>query len=273
MVCVYICGPSADKPLSAPLLEAELVVPGGLWTDVRVVVETGSTNSDVLALARDGAPAGLVLAAEAQTAGRGRQDRSWRADPGAALTFSLLVRPRTVSQGVMGWLPLLAGVATAEAVRAVAGAQVTLKWPNDVLLGEGKLAGILAEQSGDVVVVGIGLNVRGSADSLPVATATSLEQHGAATDRAELLVAILRRFETWYLRWSSTDAGDAQACGLRPAYLYLCRTVGQRVQVALPGGRSLAGVAVDVDATGRLIVKPDSGEPVPVSAGDVMHVR
>jgi BirA family transcriptional regulator, biotin operon repressor / biotin---[acetyl-CoA-carboxylase] ligase len=173
----------------------------------------------------------------------------------------------------MGWLPLLSGVATAEAVRTATGAQASLKWPNDVLVGDGKLAGILAEQSGDAVVVGIGLNVLGRADSLPVATATSLEQHDATTGRAELLVAILRGFETWYLRWVQTDAGDPDACGLRPAYVELCRTIGQRVKVALPGGHSLTGAAVDVDATGRLIVKPDSAETVPVSAGDVIHVR
>jgi biotin-[acetyl-CoA-carboxylase] ligase BirA-like protein len=273
MVRMHIAGSDARQPLNAPLLVAELVVRDGLWTDVRVVAETGSTNSDVLALARDGAPEGLVVAAEAQTAGRGRQDRSWRAEPGAALTFSFLVRPHAVPQAVMGWLPLLTGVATAEAVRAATGAQASLKWPNDVLLGDGKLAGILAEQSGDGVIVGIGLNVLGRADSLPVATATSLELHGAATDRAKLLVAILRRFESWYRRWTQTSAGDPDACGLRPAYVQLCRTLRQRVQIALPGNRSLTGTALDVDTTGRLIVKPDSSAAVPITAADVIHVR
>lgn len=233
---------------------------------------TGSTNADVLRLARAGAPDGLVVAAESQTAGRGRQGRSWHSEPGAALMFSLLVRPRSVAQASMGWLSLLAGAATATAVRSVTGVRACLKWPNDVLVDDGKLAGILAERSGDAVVVGIGINVLGLPDRLPVPTATSLELHGAAgTDRAELLAQILREFEHWYQRW--TDAGgDADASGLRPCYFRLCRTIGKQVNVALPGGRTLSGVATDVDASGRLVVETGTG-PVPVAAGDVIHLR
>src|SRR5215469_9764608 len=154
------------------MLLDRVVVTGGLWTDVRVVAETGSTNEDLLRRARDGAPEGAVLVAEAQTSGRGRQGRSWQSQPGAALTFSLLVRPVTVPQSAMGWLPLLTGVATATAVRRVTGLQAGLKWPNDVLIGDGKLAGILAEQSAGAVIVGTGLNVLGRLDALPVPTAT-----------------------------------------------------------------------------------------------------
>ncbi len=249
------------------------IVPGGMWTDIRFVAETGSTNADVLRLARDGAPEGLVIAAEQQTAGRGRQGRGWQTEPGAALMFSLLVRPESVAQAAMGWLPLLAGVATAAAVRVVAGVRSQLKWPNDVLVTGGKLAGILAEQSGGAVVVGIGLNVLGRADTLPVPTATSLELHGAArTDRAVLLGEILRQFEHWYRRWTTTGPGDADASGLRPEYLRLCDTVGRMVNVALPGGRSLVGLATDVDGTGRLLVDV-GGEVTAVTAGDVIHVR
>jgi BirA family biotin operon repressor/biotin-[acetyl-CoA-carboxylase] ligase len=255
------------------MLLDRVVMTGGLWTDVRVVAETGSTNEDLLRQARDGAPEGAVLVAEAQTSGRGRQGRSWQSQPGAALTFSLLVRPVTVPQSAMCWLPLLTGVATATAVGRVTGLQARLKWPNDVLIGDGKLAGILAEQSAGAVVVGIGLNVLGGLDALPVPTATSLELHGAGgTDREELLAEILVEFERRYRRWTKTGPGDADACGLRAEYVRLCATLGRPVNVALPGDRSLTGTAVDVDIAGQLLVD-DGNAIIPVNAGDVIHVR
>lgn len=269
----YARSSAARKPqLDARLLNERLVVPGGLWTDIRSVATTGSTNADVMRLARAGAPDGLVIAAEGQTAGRGRQGRSWQAEPGAALMFSLLVRPRSVAQASMGWLPLLAGVATATAVRSVAGVRACLKWPNDVLLDDGKLAGVLTERSGDAAVVGIGINVLGRPGSLPVPTATSLELYGARdTDRAELLAEILRQFERWYQRWAGAG-GDADASGLRARYLRLCRTIGKQVNVALPGGQTLSGIAEDVDASGQLVVERGT-DKVAVAAGDIIHVR
>ena len=134
----------------------------GMWLALDVVPSTGSTNADLLARAADpGSPEGQVLVAEEQTAGRGRLGRSWSSVPGASLTFSVLLRPATVPAARRGWLTLLAGVAVASAVRSVAGVDAVLKWPNDVLAGDRKLAGILAEQSpdGSAVVIGTGLNV------------------------------------------------------------------------------------------------------------------
>ncbi len=244
-----------------------------MWGDIRVVAETGSTNEDVLKLGGDGALEGLVVAAESQTAGRGRQGRSWQSRP-AALTFSVLLRPQSVPQAARGWVPLLAGVATARALGHVAAVDARLKWPNDVLLGRRKLAGILAEQSGDAIVVGIGINVLGGDHDLPTATATSLERGGAGpTDRTELLAEILRRLEHWYLRWRETGSGDAAGSGLRQEYLSLCTTLGRAVRVQLPGDRMLTGTAVDVDVAGQLQVRRDRGDIIAVSAGDVIHVR
>ncbi len=140
-------------------LRRAVVRPGGLWRAVEVTAATGSTNADLLDRAAAGAPEGVVLAAEEQRAGRGRLGRVWVSPPRAALTFSLLVRPHAIAPARRGWLPLLAGVAVAAAVRAVAGVDARLKWPNDVLAGPAKLGGILAEAAGDAVVVGIGLNV------------------------------------------------------------------------------------------------------------------
>jgi BirA family biotin operon repressor/biotin-[acetyl-CoA-carboxylase] ligase len=219
-----------------------------------------------------------VLVAEEQTAGRGRLDRSWHSQPGTALTFSVLLRPARVQPAGRGWLPLLTGVAVVAAVERQAGVRASLKWPNDVLApaahGGGKLAGILAEQAGDAIVVGVGLNVSASRDELPAESATSLQLAGAdAPDRQAILVAVLREFERWYLSWTDGPApGDATACGLRAEYLRRCSTVGRDVRVELPGGGVLAGRATGVDAAGCLVVRASDG-PHAVSAGDVVHVR
>ncbi len=253
--------------------------PGGLWRELSVAEWTGSTNADLLARARDGAPEGLVLAAEEQTAGRGRMGRSWLSPPRAALTFSVLVRPTGVPPARRGWLPLLAGVATATAVRQVCGLDALLKWPNDVLLGSRKLAGILAEQSGDAVVIGIGVNVSASRADLPLVgpaslPATSLLLEGSASlDRGLLLGRILAEAERWYLAWRGTHPpGDPQAAGLRAAYLRLCATTGRDVRVELPAGKVTYGTATGIDADGRLVVSTPDGE-VTIGAGDVRHVR
>ncbi len=273
-----------------------------LWSRVSVVAETGSTNADLVAAARAGAAEGAVLVTERQHAGRGRLGRSWITEPGAALTFSVLLRPVAVPAAARSWLPLLTGVAVAAGIREQTGLDVSLKWPNDVVAvggdgpaGLGKLAGILAELAGDAIVVGVGLNVAatpalagagavvaegagaagGGADHRAVALApASLASIGAAgVDRAALLTAILRQLEHWYLRWTGASApGDAVASGLRAEYLRSCRTVGRDVRVELPGGAVLTGRACDVDGAGRLLVANDSGVE-PVSAGDVIHVR
>ena len=256
-----------------------LITPGTMWRDVRVVAQTGSSNTDLLADARNGAPEGQVLVAEAQTAGRGRMGRRWVSPPRAALTFSVLLRPRGVPPGGRGWVPLLAGVAVASALRDMAGLPARLKWPNDVLVGDAKVAGILAEQSGDAVVVGAGINVSARQDEMPPAGATSLAMAGAArTDRQELLGRVLAELERWYLAWHGTAGstmpvpGDADACGLRPEYRRLSGTIGEQVRVSLPGGRVLTGIAQDVDPAGRLVILGASGL-VAVSAGDVIHLR
>src|SRR5689334_11634680 len=154
---------------------AGLVRPGTLWREVRAVAETGSSNADLLAAAGAGAAEGTVLVAEAQTSGRGRLGRRWASPPRAGLTFSVLLRPGGVPAALLGWLPLLAGVAAAASVRTVAAVDATLKWPNDLLVGERKLGGILAERAGAAVVIGIGINVwQARADLPPGAAATSL---------------------------------------------------------------------------------------------------
>jgi BirA family transcriptional regulator, biotin operon repressor / biotin---[acetyl-CoA-carboxylase] ligase len=264
---------ATGPPLDVAALRAALVRPGGLWRDFSVVAETGSTNEDLLAAARRGAPEGVVLAAEVQTAGRGRMGRSWVSLPGTALTFSVLLRPLATPPAGRGWVPLLTGVAVASALRAEAGVDARLKWPNDVLVSGAKLAGILAEQAGDAIVVGAGVNISAGQGDLPLPSATSLALQGAAcTDRQVLLVGLLGQLERRYRRWMLAQRDGTVSCGLRQEYLGLSATVGQDVRVTLPGGRTLAGTACDVDNAGRLVVRSADGL-VSVSAGDVVHVR
>ncbi len=295
-------GEEHPSSLDQARLTSALPGPPGLWREIRVVGETGSTNADLLAQARSGTREGLVLVAEAQTAGRGRMGRHWISAPGAALTFSVLLRPGGVPPGLLGWMPLLAGVAVVSALREEAGVDARLKWPNDVLVGDAKLAGILAESREEAIVVGVGINVFQRREELPVDTATSLlletQAHepgqsapgqsapgpggqaqggplvGAGGDaRGRLLLAVLGEFARWYRAWLDQGSpGDAESCGLRQEYLRWCATVGRQVTVSLPGGRSLTGTAAGIDPAGRLELRTGSGV-VQVSAGDVVHLR
>jgi BirA family transcriptional regulator, biotin operon repressor / biotin---[acetyl-CoA-carboxylase] ligase len=165
-----------------------------MWRAIETVECTGSTNADLLARAtgRTRAPEGLVLVAEEQTAGRGRMGRTWVAPPHTALTFSVLLRPTWIPSGRLGWLPLLTGISACVALRSVAGVEASLKWPNDVLAGGRKLAGILAEASGDTVVIGIGVNVSTTPAELPEPgpgslSATSIYAEGLRTGRPVVL--------------------------------------------------------------------------------------
>jgi BirA family transcriptional regulator, biotin operon repressor / biotin---[acetyl-CoA-carboxylase] ligase len=253
-----------------------------MWTPLEVVASTGSTNADLLARADAdaGAAEGQVLVAEEQTAGRGRLGRSWSSVPGASLTFSVLLRPASVPPHRRGWLPLLAGVAVASAVRSATAVDAVLKWPNDVLAGDRKLAGILAEQApaGVAVVIGIGINVATPAAGLPASPAglpaTSLLAEGAVVSRETLLLQVLDQLERWYAAFRADP--DPVRTGLLDAYRSLCATLGQPVLVELPSGPVLAGRATDIDRDGRLLVASDAGgggQVTPVSAGDVIHVR
>jgi len=234
-------------PLGAEALNRSLVPDG--WR-VEVLAETTSTNAVVAERARAGEPAGLCVVAEQQTQGRGRLDRSWVSPPRAGLTFSVLLRP---TGGALGWLPLLAGLAVARAVREQTGVDAVLKWPNDVLVGDRKVAGLLAEAVDGAVVVGVGLNVTTLPDELPVPEATSLSLEGAdTTDRETLLKAVLR----------GLHGGDERA------YRELCSTIGRQVAVHLPGGEVVEGTAEAVDEHGRLVVNGKA-----YAAGDVVHLR
>jgi BirA family biotin operon repressor/biotin-[acetyl-CoA-carboxylase] ligase len=219
----------------------------------------GSTNALVADRARAGEPAGLVVVAEEQTAGRGRLDRSWVSPPRAGLTLSVLVRPE-LPPGQWPWLPLLTGLAVAQALRSQAGVEAVLKWPNDVLVDGRKVCGVLAEVPvPGAAVLGIGLNVSTREEELPHPQATSLALAGAATtDRDTVLRAVLRS-----LRRVLDDPVQA-----RTDYSSLCDTLGRPVRLELPDGSTREGRADRVDEGGRLVL-----DGTAYGAGDVVHLR
>lgn len=241
----------------------------GRWR-VEVLEESGSTNAEVADRFRAGAEQGLVVVAEHQTAGRGRLGREWVTPPRTSLTVSVLLTPDVPAER-WPWLPLATGLAAARAVHSVTGIEVGLKWPNDVMVGADKLAGILLERvdvpgRGAAAVLGIGINVGQTREELPIPTATSLALvAGAPVDRTALLLALLEELAAVTDRWT---AGD----DLRTDYLDLCLTVGQVVRVSTPSG-DLTGQAIDIDRDGQLVVRTEAGEEPHLGAGDVVHVR
>ncbi|HEU0130787.1 MAG TPA: biotin--[acetyl-CoA-carboxylase] ligase [Mycobacteriales bacterium] len=250
-------------PLQPRVLNRWLPEP---WREVRVLESIGSTNDYVAALARAGEREGLVVVAEHQFLGRGRLDRTWTSPPRAGLTFSLLLRP-AVAAGARSWLPMLLAACAAEAVAARTDLDAALKWPNDLLVGGRKVGGVLAEATGDAVVVGFGLNVSTRRDELPRDDASSLAlETGGVVDRGPLLLALLRAMGPAYAAWLADPATA------RERYRARCDTIGRAVRVLLPGDEALEGEATDVDEAGRLVVAHD-GTTTAVSAGDVVHVR
>jgi BirA family biotin operon repressor/biotin-[acetyl-CoA-carboxylase] ligase len=230
--------------------------------EVQWLAETDSTNRYVLDAARSDAPDGLVVVADHQRAGRGRLGRSWSAPPGASLLVSVLLRPK-LDPDERHLVVMAAAVAMADAVAATTGVIAGLKWPNDLLVGDRKLAGILAEATGDAVVVGIGVNLDWPTipDELDgIATACNLEG-GRSTSREELLAACLDGYA----------ARLADLAGTRRDYRQRLATIGRRVRVERADA-TLVGIAIDIDESGRLLVDVD-GDVQSISAGDVVHLR
>lgn len=228
------------------------------WTIVETD-ETASTNADVIAAARAGAPEGTVHTTRHQTAGRGRLGRSFEIPAGTGMAASVLLRP-TRPMVDWPWIPLLTGLAVSDLVHDF-GLHAALKWPNDVLIGDRKLAGILVEIVDDAVVVGVGLNVTMTDEQLPVPTATSLALEGVeGVDPQRLVPRLLAHLTQRYGMW---NAGFE----VREEYLAACSTIGRQVRVELPDGE-FVGLAEDVDDAGRLVVGG-----TPVNAGDVTHLH
>jgi len=256
--------------LNLTTLESSLVAAG--WHGpVPIILETTeSTNSDVARLAAAGAVEGSCIVAEHQSAGRGRQARSWVSPPSAGLWMSVLVRPVDMPRETWTWLPLIAGLSACDAVRETAGVKASVKWPNDLVVVEGsgaprKLAGILSEAiDDDTVVLGIGINVSLTRDELPIPTATSLLLEGGSVNREELLASVLAHLA---LRLNQWRAGDQPFVD---DYRAACVTIGRKVEVTLPDQAVLKGTVIDVDDQGHLVVN-DGDDTQIITAGDVIH--
>ena len=261
----------------------------GPFADVRRFETVDSTNRYLLEQARDGAPEGIVAVADFQTAGRGRQGRSWEAPPGSNLLVSVLLRPSVEAPH----RPLASGVVALAAragVRRVTGLELGIKWPNDLVTDDGrKVAGVLAETDTDTeagmiggagppaVVVGLGLNCNWPTDNEAVslaakdpglARAASLRQlGGAAVAREAVLSAFLDE-----LAPLACLLGDGAGRGrLHDALRGACTTLGQEVRVEL-ATRTVVGTATDVTGEGHLVVRTADRTEV-VVAGDVVHLR
>ncbi|WP_353950879.1 biotin--[acetyl-CoA-carboxylase] ligase [Knoellia sp. S7-12] len=250
-------------PAASHRIDASLITPGPPWLPVEAHESLDSTNAE---LARDPRP-WRVVTAEDQRKGRGRLDRAWTTTPGTSIAASVLVpRPSTAP---LGWIPLVVGLALRDALTEVSGVEISLKWPNDLLVpadGDRKLAGILAELTPAGIVIGTGINIDQERADLPVDTATSLRLAGApGVGRESVLTAYLIRLAR-LLRELDDDA-----YAVRSAYAAACGTLGRTVVAHLPKGEE-RGVATEIDADGRLCLMTDSG-PYAVAAGDVVHVR
>jgi BirA family biotin operon repressor/biotin-[acetyl-CoA-carboxylase] ligase len=251
---------------------------GDRFADVRRVASTGSTNTDLVELARAGAPEGVVLVADHQTAGRGRLGRRWQAPAGSSLLVSVLCRPSLPLAGAH-LVTVAAGLAAVDAVAEVTGSRPGLKWPNDLVVESGagtrKLAGLLAESvveggSLTAVVVGMGMNVRSVADRPDDLRDTAIaveDVAGRPVAVDDVLAAWLAALEGRYETLVSVGGDLATARAHRAA----CVTLGRRVAVQL-AAETVEGDAVDLDDDGHLVVEVDGGRRA-FAVGDVVHLR
>lgn len=238
----------------------------------------GSTNDEIAERVRRGGrsewPEFSTVVTDSQTSGRGRLGRSWVAPPGTMLATSVLLWPGRSGidrPDALGWLPLMAGLAMVRSVRGL-GVEADLKWPNDVMVRDRKLCGILSEYVGDgAVVLGAGINLTLTTEQLPVRTATSLAIEGVQADPDGVLAGYLVELRSLYGAFADSG-GDSEASGLFAEVSVACSTIGKTVRVELPGTESLVGVAESLDGDGRLVVD-SPGRRTAVSAGDVTHLR
>ena len=230
-----------------------------------------STNTELARRASEGAPEGLAIVADEQTAGRGRLQRAWSSRKGAGLYFSILLRP-TIPQNYWPLITFMAALAVGDALREAAGVETDIKWPNDLLSGERKICGILAEAietpAGRAVILGIGINLTENAFPPEFASgATSVsEAAGRPPDREQVLATLLEALSHWYSELN--DPGRiVDAWSNRSSY-----AIGKLVQVS-NGDDVWQGTTSGVEPDGALRLRTPGGEIKLVRAGDVCSVR
>jgi len=234
---------------------------GSYW---RVSVFQSVTSTQTELIGKDNLQHGDVYVTEFQSVGRGRLDRTFEAAESSALLFSIYLEPKR-DKSEWSAIPLLAGLSLVTALKSLDAKVVTnLKWPNDLLIGDKKVAGILVEARANGVVVGIGLNVEMNKTELPVPTATSLAiENFAELNRNTLLPEILKNFALNIELWESgSKVGFEQ-------YRQVSSTLGQEVEVHLPSGEILYSRAIEVNELGELLLTSGAR----VNVGDVIHLR
>jgi BirA family biotin operon repressor/biotin-[acetyl-CoA-carboxylase] ligase len=253
-------GTSAPR---APLDKSIIASALSQYWRVSVLDLTTSTQSELADMVRENsAKSGDVIAAEFQIAGRGRMDRTFEAPKSSALLFSLYITP-TRDRGDWGFITHLAALTMQQVISVDLLSQVSLKWPNDILIGDAKVAGLLAQAAGEGIILGIGINVSMTEDELPVSSATSLAIAGSSNLNRNLILSnFLMLFESNFKKW---DEGQ----DFIESYSRNCSTIGQNVRVEVAGRESRTGKALAINQTGALILE-DGFE---VNVGDVVHLR
>lgn len=267
----YVLRASPDVLHGEDLL-ARLGPVRSIGRDIRVFAETTSTNDVVEKLARDGVAEGIVVFAESQTKGRGRLGRAWLSPAGQGLWCSVLLRPRLAPQAATQ-LTVITAVAVARAIEKHTGLRPGIKWPNDIVFGDRKAAGILLELGAELdhirhVILGIGLDVNLRSADLPeelrdVVTSLS-EQAGEPIDRPGLATALIQELDTVYTRFLAGDFHE-----LSDEWMRRCVTLGRRVTLHV-GDRIVAGRAEALDDEGALLLRTEHGRLERVVGGDVI---
>jgi BirA family biotin operon repressor/biotin-[acetyl-CoA-carboxylase] ligase len=262
---------SAPDALHADDLLARLGKTKVIGRDIRVFEQTTSTNDVIEKLARDGVKEGVVVFAESQTKGRGRLGRKWISPERKGLWFSILLRPNLRPQETTQ-LTVASATALRRAIQSETGLEADIKWPNDVLIGGKKVAGILTELSAELdrvkhVILGIGVDVNLGAGEFPpelrkLATSLKIES-GNAIERAELATEILRELDADYEKICS-----GQFASIADEWEERCVTIGRDVMVQI-GGRKLRGRAESLDDDGALLLRTEHGRLEPITGGDV----
>jgi BirA family biotin operon repressor/biotin-[acetyl-CoA-carboxylase] ligase len=262
---------SAPDALHADDLLARLGKTKVIGRDIRVFEQTTSTNDVIEKLARDGVKEGVVVFAESQTKGRGRLGRKWISPTHKGLWFSILLRPNLRPQETTQ-LTVASATALRRAIQLETGLKPEIKWPNDILIGGKKVAGILTELSAELdkvrhVILGIGVDVNLNANEFPAElrkSATSLKiESGNPIERAELATEILRELDANYEKICS-----GKFASVADEWEERCTTIGRDVTVQI-GGRQLRGCAESLDDDGALLLRTEHGRLEPITGGDV----
>jgi len=257
-----VLGVGTEAP-RAPLDRATIATHTSQYWRVSVVDLTASTQSDLAELVKSkSVKSGEVIVTEFQSAGRGRLERTFQAPTHSALLFSLYIEPKRVRSD-WGFISHLASLSMLEVISSDLPMKASLKWPNDILIGEKKVAGLLAQVSDQGIIIGLGLNVEMNIEELPVETATSLAISGSKElDRNLILSKFLNVFEDNFANWE-------KGANFLDRYSQVCATLGRQVQIEVTGRTNRTGIAQSVNEFGALLL--DDG--FEVNVGDVVHLR